>query len=83
MQLNPDVWQEIVSYLWYPDDLPTLRSLALTSKIPSKLALDAIWWDGENFSKIVSVINSFATSPNNPFLECQTDMVTGANAWVS
>lgn len=68
MRLNLDIWNEIISYLKYPEDESTLRSLALLSRIPSDLALDAIWRNGERFLTIASVINSFATSPDEPIL---------------
>lgn len=68
MQLNLDIWHEIIGYLEYPEDGDTLRSLALMSKRTSDLALDAIWRDGENFLAIVSVINSFAPSRHKRFL---------------
>ncbi len=69
MRLNPDVWYEIISYFEYPKDVDTLRSLALTALTPSDLALDVMWRDGGGPLAIVSVINSFATSQDEPFLE--------------
>lgn len=84
MQLNFDVWHEIIRNLQYPKDIRTLRSLALTAKSPSDLALDAIWQGGQSFLKIESVVNSFSATPDTPFLEFQSDTVRGAEAqWVS
>lgn len=35
MRLNIDIWHEIIGYFEYPEDEPTLRSLAVTSKMTS------------------------------------------------
>lgn len=67
MFLSLDIWHEIISYLDYPNDKRTLRSLAVTSRCLSDLALDVIWHDGETIRSIVSVINFFSP-PENPFL---------------
>lgn len=69
MYINPDIWNEIISHFTYPEDESTLRSLAVLSRIPSDFALDAIWRNGKTFLTIASVINSFAASPDGPFLE--------------
>lgn len=69
MNLNLDIWYEIISYLEYPNDEATLRSLAITSRMLCNLALDITWRNGEKLPTIVSVINSFAASPDEPFLE--------------
>lgn len=69
MFLNLDIWLEIISYLEYPRDAGTLLSLAVTSRCLSNLSLDVVWRDGENTLAIVHVINSFAPSSDEPFLE--------------
>ncbi len=71
MRLSFDIWREIIACLKYPDDEPTLRSLAVASKLTSGLALDAIWRDGTRFRRIVSVINSFSASLDEPFLKLE------------
>lgn len=70
MLLNLDIWHEVINHLDYPKDQDTLSSLAVTSRCLSNLALGALWRNGENAAtKVVSVLNSFAPSPNEPFLE--------------
>lgn len=69
MFLNLDIWHEIVGYFEYPRDKQTLVSLAVTSRCLSALALDIVWRNGERSPTIVQVINSFTSSPNEPFLE--------------
>ncbi len=71
MLLNLDIWREIMNY-FEPSQRhvpPVLRALAVTSRCLSTLALDVIWRRGETISALISVINSFAHSPNEPFLE--------------
>lgn len=60
MRLNLDVWYEIVNYFEYPEDEDILRSLAVTSRCLSDLALDVVWRNGKHDTSIESVINSFA-----------------------
>lgn len=69
MFLNLDVWYEIINLFREPLDEQTLRSLALTSRDISNIALGTLWQDGRSFLKIASVINSFAPSPTELFLE--------------
>lgn len=71
MILNLDIWREIMDYFEPSQKFvpPTLRALAVTSRSLSPLALDVIWRSGRRISTLVSVINSFAHSPNEPFLE--------------
>ena len=68
MLLHLDIWYEILSHLEYPQDLFTLRSLAVTSRSLSNLALDVMWRDGKSIRQIVSIINSFVPSRKEPFL---------------
>lgn len=79
MLLNLDVWHEITSYFEYPRDKQTLVSLAVTSRCLSNLALDVVWRNGERSLTIVHVINSFASSPNGPFLEYVYESVRGGD----
>lgn len=68
MLLNLDIWYEIISHLDHPWDKRTLCSLAVTSRDISNLALDTLWWSGGFNGAIVSVINSYSPSPDEPFL---------------
>ncbi len=80
MHLNTDIWQEIINYFEHPADYYTLKCLALTSRTLSSIALDAMWRDGERFLKIISVINSFANSPDGPFLELEYVRFNGSGS---
>ncbi len=71
MNLNHDIWHEIISHFEYPTDYFALKYLAITSRSTSGFALDVLWRNGTRLLKIVSVINSFADSPNKPFLKLE------------
>lgn len=70
MLLNLDIWDEIIGHLGRQWDESTLYSLALTCRDISDLALNALWWHGgsDGPGAIVSVINSYSPSPDEPFL---------------
>jgi hypothetical protein len=73
MFLNFDIWKDIISHLKYPRDNSSLCSLAVTSRSISNLALDSLWRSGGTIWAIVSVINSFAPSADEPFLHHTDD----------
>lgn len=73
MLLDFAIWKEIISHLKDPEDKSTLCSLAVTSRSISNLALDSLWRSGGTIWAIVSVINSFAPSANELFLQYTED----------
>lgn len=74
MLLSLDIWNEIVSHLKYPQEAYTFKhSLAATCRSLYNLTLDIVWRDGDPILAIVFIINSFAPSSKEPFLDYADD----------